>query len=65
MNAELTAKLDAICKRQTARFIEHLHETGQHSDRIQAAYQRSMRFVFQDVKTATGCFTENADANHK
>ena len=45
-----TDQLDAICRRQTARFISHLKDTGQHSERLASDFKRMMRFTFNDIK---------------
>lgn len=43
-------QLDAICKRQTARFLDHLRATGQHNERLERDFMRAMRFTFEDIK---------------
>ncbi len=43
-------RLNAICRRQTARFLDHLRTTGQHTDQLERDFLRVMRFVFDDVK---------------
>ncbi|MCF7855430.1 MAG: hypothetical protein K9N51_11580 [Candidatus Pacebacteria bacterium] len=45
-------RLDHICRRQTARFLDHLRDTGQATARLERDVKRLMRFVFIDVKTA-------------
>ena len=42
--------LDAICKRQTARFLDHLRDTGQSTTRLEGDFMRVMGFVIGDVK---------------
>jgi len=48
----LDARLDAICRRQQARFLDHLRSTGQASPKLETDVSRFISFVFQDVKTA-------------
>ena len=46
----MTAQLDAICRRQSARFLDHCKATGIYSDELAGAYKRSMRYLFSDIK---------------
>lgn len=48
----MTDYLDRICKRQTARFLDHLRDTGQATDRLERDVKRMMSFTFRDVKDA-------------
>ena len=48
----LDARLDTICRRQQARFLDHLRSTGQASPKLETDVSRFISFVFQDVKTA-------------
>ena len=55
-------QLDAICKRQTARFLDHLRRTGQHTIQLERDFMRLMQFVFHDIKKLIlGSSTENQD----
>lgn len=60
MNAVTTPiyeKLDAICRRQQARFLDHLRDTQQVTPRLEGDVSRFMGFVFRDVK---GLFHEQS-----
>jgi hypothetical protein len=58
--------LDRICKRQTARFLDHLRDTGQHTEQLERDFLRMMRFTFDDVKKSVREFsTENSDEPRK
>ncbi len=46
------ARLDRICKRQTARFLDHLEATRQSTPRLEADIKRVFGFVFSDIKQA-------------
>lgn len=46
------ARLDRICKRQQARFLDHLRDTRQSTPRLEADIKRVFGFVFSDVKQA-------------
>lgn len=59
MTTPRTDQLDAICKRQTARFLDHLKGTGQHTERLESDFKRVMRFTFKDIKELPEYYTEN------
>ena len=46
------ARLDRICKRQQARFLDHLRDTRQSTPQLEADVQRVFGFIFSDVKSA-------------
>ncbi|MDD2241373.1 MAG: hypothetical protein PHI93_12060 [Kiritimatiellae bacterium] len=48
----INERLDGICKRQTARFLDHLEATRQTTPRLEADIKRVFGFVFSDVKQA-------------
>ena len=48
----LDARLDTICRRQQARFLDHLRSTGQASPKLETDVSRFIGFVFHDIKTA-------------
>lgn len=48
--AALDNKLDAICKRQQARFLDHLRDTRQATPRLETDVSRFIAFIFGDVK---------------
>lgn len=43
-------RLDAVCKRQQARFLDHLRDTRQATPRLETDVSRFIAFVFGDVK---------------
>lgn len=51
------ARLDRICKRQQARFMDHLRDTRQSTPQLEADVQRVFGFIFADVKT---CIREHS-----
>lgn len=56
--------LDAIARRQTARFLDHLRANSLYSERLAVAVCRFVRYLIQDVRTAgvqTGNSTETAN----
>lgn len=48
--APIEARLDSICKRQTARFLDHLEATRQSTPRLETDIKRVFGFVFSDIK---------------
>ncbi len=46
------ARLDRICRRQQARFMDHLRDTRQSTPQLEADVQRVFGFIFADVKSA-------------
>ena len=44
-------RLDAIARRQTARFLDLQNKTGQSTTAIERDFKRSVRFIFDDVKS--------------
>ena len=46
------ARLDRICRRQQARFMDHLRDTRQATPRLEADVMRVFGFIFSDVKSA-------------
>ena len=55
------ARLDRICKRQQARFMDHLRDTRQATPRLEADVTRVFGFIFADVKT---CIREHSTETH-
>lgn len=51
-SAAVDAKLDSICKRQTARFLDHLEATRQSTPRLETDIKRMFCFVFSDIRQA-------------
>lgn len=49
---DAVARLDRICKRQQARFLDHLRDTRQSTPQLEADVTRVFGFIFADVKTA-------------
>ena len=46
----INERLDAICKRQQARFLDHLRDTRQATPRLETDVSRFIAFIFGDVK---------------
>jgi len=55
------ARLDRICKRQQARFLDHLRDTRQSTPQLEADVTRVFGFIFADVKT---CIREHYTETH-
>jgi hypothetical protein len=51
-SANVMERIDAIAKRQTARFLDHLRDTRQATPRLEADVMRVFGFIFSDVKQA-------------
>jgi hypothetical protein len=45
-------KINKIHKRQLARFLDHLKNTGQLTPSLESDIKRSFGFIFQDVQSA-------------
>lgn len=43
-------RIDKIHKRQLARLLDHLKETGQYTPTLEKDLKRSFGFTFQDIK---------------
>jgi hypothetical protein len=50
--APIEARLDSICRRQQARFLDHLRDTKQATPRLEGDVCRFVGFVFADIKNA-------------
>lgn len=50
MDKKVKFQLEHIRKRQQARFLEHLRETSQNTDRLEGDVCRMLHFVFSDVE---------------
>lgn len=50
--APIEDRLDSICKRQTARFLDYLEATRQATPRLETDIKRVFGFVFSDIKQA-------------
>ncbi len=48
----IESRLDAICKRQTARFLDHLRASNQANPKLESDVRRVFGFIFRDVKSA-------------
>jgi hypothetical protein len=48
----INERLDGICRRQQARFMDHLRDTRQATPRLEADVMRVFGFIFSDVKSA-------------
>lgn len=59
--ATVEARLDRICRRQQARFLDHLRDTRQSTPQLEADVTRLFTFVFSDVKS---CIREKSTETH-
>lgn len=50
--APVDAKLDSICRRQTARFLDHLRASNQATPKLESDVKRVFGFIFTDIKSA-------------
>ena len=48
----MDAKIDAIARRQSARFLHRLQQAGASSPGMERDYMRSVRFLCTDIKAA-------------
>lgn len=46
------SRIDAIAKRQTARFLHRLRQAGECTPGVERDYVRSVRFICSDIKAA-------------
>lgn len=46
------SRIDAIAKRQSARFLNRLQQAGESTRSIERDYMRSVRFLCDDIKAA-------------
>ena len=63
----INERLDGICRRQQARFMDHLRDTRQSTPQLEADVQRVFGFIFADVKSAVRELSKEADRaeNHR
>ena len=50
--APIDAKIDAVARRQSARFLHRLQQAGASSPSMERDYMRSVRFICTDIKAA-------------
>lgn len=48
----LEARIDAVARRQSARFLDHIRQAGSANPEIERDYMRSVRFLCDDIKAA-------------
>jgi hypothetical protein len=48
----IDAKIDAVARRQSARFLHRLQQAGASSPSMERDYMRSVRFLCTDIKAA-------------
>lgn len=48
----LDARIDAVARRQSARFLDRIRQAGEATPNIERDYMRSVRFICDDVKAA-------------
>lgn len=56
----IESRLDAICKRQTARFLDHLRTSNQATAKLENDTKRVFGFIFADVKQAVREYSPEA-----
>ncbi len=49
MTATTIAQVESIIRRQQARFLDHLRDTGQITPTLEADYCRSVKFLTKDI----------------
>lgn len=50
--ADIVNRIDAIARRQSARFLHRLQQAGASSPSMERNYMRSVRFICTDIKAA-------------
>lgn len=50
--ADIDNRIDAIARRQSARFLHRLQQAGASSPSMERDYMRSVRFICTDIKAA-------------
>ena len=48
----LDARIDQIARRQTARFLDRIRQSGDATPTVERDYMRSVKFMLDDVKAA-------------
>lgn len=63
----INERLDRICKRQTARLLDHMRQTMAVPDPVAAAIVRAFGFFAEDAKSAIRESSKEADRaeNHR
>ena len=62
--SEIGQKIDAIARRQTARFLHRLRQAGDCTPGVERNYVRSVRFICDDIKaTISESFQEATHAH--
>ena len=50
--ASIDTRLDSIARRQSARFLDRLRQSGEATPNIERDFMRAVRFILDDVKAA-------------
>ena len=48
----MDARIDAVARRQSARFLDRLRQSGEATPNIERDFMRSVRFICSDIKAA-------------
>ena len=58
VDMKIENQLDSVCRRQTARLLNHLRQTGQINSRLETDLLRAFRYVFGDVKKVVSGYSQ-------
>ena len=50
--ASIDSRIDAIARRQSARFLDRLRQSGEATPNLERDFMRAVRFILDDVKAA-------------
>jgi hypothetical protein len=50
--ANVMERIDAIAKRQSARFLDRLRQSGESTPKLERDFMRVVRFICDDIKQA-------------
>lgn len=58
--ADIVNRIDAIARRQTARFLHRLRQAGECTPGVERDYVRSVRFICDDIKATISEHSQEA-----
>lgn len=58
--ADIDNRIDAIARRQTARFLHRLRQAGECTPGVERDYVRSVRFICDDIKATISEHSQEA-----
>ena len=62
--AAIDGRIDAIARRQSARFLDRLRQAGECTPNLERDFMRAVRFMFDDIKAVLHELPQKADNAH-